>query len=529
MWRLSVNDTSSVSNAIKAMWILSYYPAFIHTALIASLKELLRKKEKREERRGKKAGEDDDDEREDGKNPAEPDGGERETPQEDEESCVPHIVYGNENLSAPHDCNAVIQLGDEVQDSVNRPLSNIIHAARLKEKLPQGKMKCKKCKEMAKWICNDKECGNIPLCDLCHDTHRRHERTQNHQVVEIDPEKDWWKGINRHTWFCSEHPDRLVDIYCTVHDVVICERCALLNHTNQKDPPCNLKDVNEFYTEADNARILELEKIEELNENFKTAVQRGEDRKISLETKRDDAINALNNRHQQLVQQLTNERDEAIAKANLICDLKKEEIDLHQTKLKCATETMEDSLEFIKDYSDIANPAEFMFLKAQLVQQLDDLHRRYSTFDLSPADDDELNLKPSNNDLPSNLFGKVYSTPCVKEFKVKDHSDDSLDFKFECHDISGSHISGDDIPVRVLPKLKAVVKENGEIDDSVTCAIRINRGNGCYLVSVPVRENGGNKQLHIYQSRPYPHRQYHIRDSPFNLKTIWQNRILIHL
>ena len=83
---------------------------------------------------------------------AEPNGEERETLQEDEESCVPHIVYGNENLSAPHDCNAVIQLGDgnKVQDSVNRPLSNIIHAARLKEKLPQGKMKCKKCKEMAK-------------------------------------------------------------------------------------------------------------------------------------------------------------------------------------------------------------------------------------------------------------------------------------------------------------------------------------------------------------------------------------------
>ncbi|XP_019853804.1 PREDICTED: uncharacterized protein LOC109583076 [Amphimedon queenslandica] len=126
--------------------------------------------------------------------------GEREAgAQEDEERFVPHK---KENLTAPHDCDS----GDDVQGLVNRPLSNIIHAAKLKEKLPQGKMECQKCKkDIAKWICNNKECGNIPLCDFCREAHRRQEDTEDHQVNKIDPEKDWWKGMNRQTWPCSKH------------------------------------------------------------------------------------------------------------------------------------------------------------------------------------------------------------------------------------------------------------------------------------------------------------------------------------
>ena len=109
-------------------------------------------------------------------------------------------------------------------------------------------------------------------------------------------------------------------MYCAAHYELMCHKCCTIYH---RSIDCLVSDVDKCYSYAFEESIEELQKVERLNENFKTAVQRGEDRKISLETKRDDAINALNDRHQQLVQQLTNERDEAIAKANLICDLKK--------------------------------------------------------------------------------------------------------------------------------------------------------------------------------------------------------------
>ena len=438
--------------------------------------------------------------------------GEREAGiQEVEEESV---LHGNEYLTAPHDCD-----GDNVQSLVSRPLSNIIHAAKLKE---QGEKQCDNCQEdIAKWICNDSKCFNILLCTPCRQAHARTVSTRNHEVIEINPETDWWKGVKRYTWFCSKHDDdhdRPVNTYCTVHDVLLCERCALLDHTNNEEKPCNLKDVDEYYNDADNAKILELQKVEELNQNFKTAIQRGEDRKTSLETKCNDIIAAVNERYDQLVQQLTVERDEAIAKANLICDLKKKEIDDHQAVLKRVTETLEDSLEFIKDFSNIANPAEFLFLKTQLQQRLDYLHDRYSTFDLSPADDDELYWKPSNDDLPTKMFGKIYSTPSVKKFAFIKHHQNKCNFNVvitvECRDISGGPAASESI----LPVLKAVItKSKNNITDGLACKVKPNNETRRYNITVPPTEEAGLWFIHVYQPRPYPLKQYYTQGYPFRV------------
>ena len=445
--------------------------------------------------------------------------GEAARAQEVEESCysVPHIVYGNENLTAPHDCDAGIEIGDgdDVQDSVNRPLSNIIHAAKLKEKLPQGKMECRKCKkDIAKWICNDKECGNIPLCDFCHESHRRQIETQDHQVIKIDPEKDWWKGSNRQTWFCSEHPKHHVDMYCVTHCEIMCHKCCTIYHHSSD---CLVTDIDKCYSQILEQSREEQQKVEILKDTFKDAENRGEDVKRTLETKRDNVIAALNERYDQLVQQLTIERDEAIAKANLICDLKKKEIDDHQAVLKRVTETMEDSLEFIKDFSNIANPAEFLFLKTQLQQRLDYLHDRYSTFDLSPADDDELYWKPSNRDLPTKMFGKIYSTPSVKKFEFSKHHqkfNSRVVFTVKCRDISGGPAASES----VLPELKAVITTLSEdIIEGLACEVKRDYKTRRYNITVPPIKEKGLRIIHVYQPRPHPQKQYYIQGGPFSV------------
>ena len=418
-----------------------------------------------------------------------------------EESCVPHIVYGNENLSCPHDC------AHDARVQVNQPLSYIIRAAKLKEKLPQGEVKCGNCEEdTAKWICNDPKCGNMPLCEICYRAHMRSKQTRDHQVVEVDPEKDWWKSLNRHTWYCSRHPDYLVDMYCLHHDIVMCHKCCTIEHRGSS---CTVSDVHESYNGTFDGRLERLQKVEELNDRFKAALHSGETIKRSLDTKRDDVIEIVNDRYQRLIDQLTNERDEAIAKANSICDLKKKEIDDHQETLKRVTETLEESLSFVKDYSEIANPTEYMFLKTQLNQRLDDLHEHYSKFDLSPADDDELLLKLSNEDLPP-MLGEVYSTPCVKMFKYDCHQD-SMVITVKCCDISGGRVSQP-----LLPELKAVVTtRNGSIADAIKCKVKPDRSNGQYKISVPFFRGKGT--IHIFQPRPYPHNQYYIQGGPLHV------------
>ena len=420
---------------------------------------------------------------------------------EEEESCVPHKVYGNENLSCPHDCayDAGVQ--------VNQPLSNIIRAAKLKEKLPQGQVKCGNCEEdTAKWICNDPKCGNMPLCEICYGAHIRSKQTRDHQVVKIDPEKDWWRSVNRHTWHCSKHPDYLVDMYCPHHDIVMCHKCCTIEHRGSS---CTVSDVRESYNGTLDDRLKRLQKVEELNDRFKAALRSGVTIKRNLDTKRDDAIKVVNDRYQRLMEQLTNERDEVIAKANSICDLKKKEIDDHQETLKRVTETLEESLSFVKDYSEIANPTEYMFLKTQLNQRLDDLHEHYSKFDLSPADDDELLLRLSNEDLPP-MLGEVYSTPCVKMFKYDCHQDSAV-IIVKCCDISGGHVS-----LCVLPELKAVVTtRNGSIADGIKCKVKPDHSKGQYKIFVSSFQGEGT--LHTFQPRPYPHNQYYMQGGPLHV------------
>ena len=421
---------------------------------------------------------------------------------EEEESCVPHsIVYGNEDLSCPHDC------AHDAGVQVNQPLSNIIRAAKLKEKLPQGQVKCGNCEEdTAKWICNDPKCGNMPLCEICYRAHIRSKQARDHQVVEVDPEKDWWRNLNRHTWHCSKHPDYLVDMYCPHHDIVMCHKCCTIEHRGSS---CTVSDVHESYNGTLDDRLERLQKVEKLNDRFKAALRSGETIKRNLDTKRDDAIKVVNDRYQCLMEQLTNERDEAIAKANSICDLKKKEIDDHQETLKRVTETLEESLSFVKDYSEIANPTEYMFLKTQLNQRLDDLHEHYSKFDLSPADDDGLLLKLSNEDLPP-MLGEVYSTPCVKMFKYDCHQDSAV-IIVKCYDISGGHVS-----LHVLPELKAVITtRNGSIADGIKCKVKPDRNKGQYKIFVSSFQGEGT--LHTFQPRPYPHNQYYIQGGPLHV------------
>ena len=80
--------------------------------------------------------------------------------------------------------------------------------------------------------------------------------------------------------------------------------------------------------------------VDELNNQFTVAFQVGESMKKTLANKRDLAVEALNNRYQELVDQLTRERDEQIAKAESICDLKTKEIDDYQSMLKRVSETL---------------------------------------------------------------------------------------------------------------------------------------------------------------------------------------------
>lgn len=445
---------------------------------------------------------------------------------ENEEHILPHVQdlqQPNENFTCHNGCSVTLQV--DHLPPVNQSLCNLVHAAQLKEELPRGQVICQECVDniAADWICNDKECGNKPLCNDCCRHHKKRRETTAHNVIQVDPGKeDWWKNLNRLTWFCPKHKEKPVNVYCVTHKHMICERCCLLaDHAN-----CTREDVEIVYDNEYEELQTKLQQLERLKTSFENAMEASESVIKKLGAKRDITIKALEVRCDHFVKPLIAERNRLIEKTKLICELKTKEIIEHQETLKRVINTLTDSLKFMNDYSQEAIPSEFMFLKPQLDQRVVDLFERCNNFDLSPADNDEILYKPNDVSLSPFMLGDVYSTACAKEFALlkpcfpQDQllmADTTYKFSLQCRDIVKTHVSH-----RVMPEIEAYVSPSciGLDHNSrhcIKCEVEPHRGQGNYTITVPPIQIAGQHDIHIYCPRPYPQKQYYVRRCPLSV------------
>ena len=85
-----------------------------------------------------------------------------------------------------------------------------------------------------------------------------------------DLEKQTHIGI-----FCDKHPTTLADLYCLIHEIFLCNKCALIEH---HDHVSDLKDMNrvdleQFCTKAVNVIDEESEKLAILKSNFNSYME----------------------------------------------------------------------------------------------------------------------------------------------------------------------------------------------------------------------------------------------------------------
>ncbi|XP_052073241.1 uncharacterized protein LOC127711286 [Mytilus californianus] len=75
--------------------------------------------------------------------------------------------------------------------------------------------------------CSD--CDEI-LCAVCNKAHRVGKLTMSHHVTEIHDLPVIPKETVIKLRFCDIHPEKIVDFYCSFHDVVCCHTCILQSH-----------------------------------------------------------------------------------------------------------------------------------------------------------------------------------------------------------------------------------------------------------------------------------------------------------
>ena len=356
------------------------------------------------------------------------------------------------------------------------------------------------------------------------------------------PQDPWWKNLDRSNWTCHVHPKELVDMYCKTHDIVTCFKCCLINHRY-----CDFNDVDKYHDDCIGPMQVKLSEVKDLKKPFERAVHISESLTESLEFKKDKRIEEITARYNQLIDQITAHRNDLIDKTRNICNLKKRDIQKHREFLENVLGNINRSTEFIDDVVDTFIPAEFMFIKTQIENRMDELLDKYIDCDCQPSDNDEIFFRMNVNDVPQSLIGSVYSTPYVKHFKIGDNFPENnyfeaattYSFTIQSCDIAETRVSSN----RPL-KLKALISQVDDDrlhppppgannhqanfhddaasqiselslpDNGIHCSIRpSNRRDGTYTVMMYVPLPGRHR-LFIYWPRPYPHRQYYIQDCP---------------
>ncbi|XP_070179207.1 E3 ubiquitin-protein ligase TRIM56-like isoform X2 [Littorina saxatilis] len=75
---------------------------------------------------------------------------------------------------------------------------------------------------------------SIKLCSSCTKSHSKSPFTQNHTLEDLGTLSADQLAKSRHS-FCSNHKDKVVEIYCSKHEELICLLCATCNHRSCSD------------------------------------------------------------------------------------------------------------------------------------------------------------------------------------------------------------------------------------------------------------------------------------------------------
>ena len=358
------------------------------------------------------------------------------------------ILLGNNPnyLHCPlDDCDGLTQVPlTDIDDlnyiQVNVPLCNIERTMVIKEDLPKGRVLCESCQERAAiGICCNLTCNNRPFCGDCLEMHLRDRRKEQHSIVYPKPpgsstslesstseqngseandqsEKDW-KQLKQSDVFCSHdgHGHCLRNIYCGDHDEVICMMCAALHNHHAG---CNNRySTEDIYPECYKAMKKKLEKVCELHEDFKCALVTTNTIEKALVENVKRVKESIVAKYEELKTELQNQRDELLRKANRVVDLKSRELNDHRDMLTLVSSTFSHGIGSITDFMDRFIPSEFMMLKTQFSNRLDELMTRYTNYHRTPLENDCIYFEKADIDI-SNAIGKVYSTPSTKKFHI---------------------------------------------------------------------------------------------------------------
>ena len=416
----------------------------------------------------------------------------------------------------------------------NKFLANMVKGVQLKNELPAGKVLCGDCNDdTAMAICNDPECANLPLCSDCLRHHKKAIKTKRHNIVhpetigaigDSNGSRDGeegspppsWKDFERRNWLCDIHPNYLVDRYCYKHEQVICPDCSILGGDDDDNGHRGCGRVEKLTEEyVDRERIAANEVLDEVkgvHASIIKAINEIESMKRSLTNNRNWAISAINERCDELIVDLERQRESLTNQTEQIHNEEKANLEKHQNVLKCISDTLQESIDFIGGSVNMAIPTEFMFLKESFHERLKYLER-YKYSNRIPSDvNDKIHLKLNDGFSMEGALGQVVGTPFIENYTLLEpkprvvHARRCYSFQVQSRDICKTPVAGS------VPILKATICLVGL--EPTDCNVKLKDEEGVYTITFKA-ERAGKHEIRVFFPQTHPVPDLLVKGCPF--------------
>lgn len=423
----------------------------------------------------------------------------------------------------------------------NEPLCNIQYTLSMKRDLPRGRVQCRVCgTRPAIGVCCNKDCNNQPYCGHCLEFHLSDNRA--HHIVYPNPQhpnkdtveegiagesgtdsdhaqveianntaqvklKMTFNDLKQYDILCKHdgHERFFRNLYCEDHQKVICLACTASGGNHRRcENIVNTADKYDTCMAATERKLMEMEK---LHDYFKAAIKTTEEVKRALEDKVDKVKETIEDKYQMLMEQLTAHKDDLLMKCNTIYQHKTEELEQHLVILNQVAKKCGHSINYTSKIKDWAIASEFMMLRKQIDERLNELTNRYSKYRCETNEDDCIFLEENKEFSTANAIGRVFSTPSVKNFRISaitslPSARQPFYLSVTIHDSVGNKL----LCHSMMPKLRAIIRHVDE-EDVIEGYVDRDVNRGCY--NVMVYPNGtGLHELCIFQPLNPPYNRY---------------------
>ncbi|XP_006817906.1 E3 ubiquitin-protein ligase TRIM56-like [Saccoglossus kowalevskii] len=239
-----------------------------------------------------------------------------------------------------------------------------------KVKIGQDVSKCDMCDSTALFWCKD--CVEF-FCQDCSVPHSRMRATKNHKLMTVEEYQEFEKSGQRQLIqprFCTNHPDKQLELFCDVCQVTACTQCFLTDHNGSDHQVIAFEDALNKYTPNLHHLIDELDKpvtsLKSDKEKQDLAINQFKHEHISVEKQ-------IKQHVAEIIEGLKKEEQSFLATVTEVFNTQYKELQAQMEHIELNLGRAESMQSYAKIFLQHGNPADILSVRKSLENEMKEL------------------------------------------------------------------------------------------------------------------------------------------------------------